>query len=578
MNLSMKLSQKQILRKILFLHIPVLFSLFILTDNDTYYNNDEHVGKEMKRRRHLAVFTALQRHPPSARVFRCLMEFVLLGFCASLSIYIWESIVGKDLLGRLLFDTPYTVLNEEDELSEFDMVSSLLESRETGIVDETPGGDAIISSGSSEDPDDDHNLNHHDDNIRSPFKQRVPAQPPSAASICNASLDMLLIILISIFFFTLSSSAGGRYIDQTNPQYYSFLAKVGDIAAPIFPLALFTFCIIKLFFPWNETKMQLWIVMSYTIGAPMYKVTFRDGFIGDILTSMVRPLQDLAFTSFYLMSGLKGWWTYREQTKEEDILDPVERSWLLHTVILPACMISPLWYRFCQTLRQTYVHKKRWPYLGNSAKYFFTAQVAVLGVFDPGMKKSVFWLAAFACATLYQIWWDVFMDWELLIWEENESFFKLRTKRLFQSKAWYLVITTINCLLRFCWTLNFIPNRYLSESGLLLETFSQEHFSAFLGPFLATAEIVRRTLWGFLRLELEAIHVQKEESKDKNTELLEKIPLEPMSVVDYGDHGGGQISSLSYIMDATPTIMEMFFYATTFTCFGIVAVVYRKVF
>ena len=36
---------------------------------------------------------------------------------------------------------------------------------------------------------------------------------------------------------------------------------------------------------------------------------YRDGFIGDVFTSTVRPLQDLAFTVFYIFSGLRGWWT-----------------------------------------------------------------------------------------------------------------------------------------------------------------------------------------------------------------------------------------------------------------------------
>lgn len=391
----------KILRKVFFLHIPMLLSLYVLTDDDTYYTDDN------TQRHHLAVFTALQRHPPSARVFRCLLEFVLLGFCTSFSICVWERVVGKEMLGRLMFDTPYTLIkDEEEQTSEFEMVSSLLESRECGDIDDTPSEDAIITSGSSDQSSSGEPDNEDNGKICSPFKQRLPPQPPSAAAICNASLDILLLILVFLFLFIISSSAGGQYIDQTNQIF--LLAKVGEIAAPVFPLLLFFLCFIQLLFPWTETKMQLWTTVSYTIGAPMFKVTFRDGFIGDVFTSVVRPLQDLAFTSFYVASGLRGWWTYREETTEEHIINPVEQSWLLHTVILPACMISPLWWRYSQTLRQTFDHKKRWPYLGNAAKYFFAAQVAVIGVYDPQMKSNVIWLAGFVFATLYQVRMDVF--------------------------------------------------------------------------------------------------------------------------------------------------------------------------
>ena len=69
-------------------------------------------------------------------------------------------------------------------------------------------------------------------------------------------------------------------------------------------------------------------------------MTFRDGFIGDILTSTVRPLQDLAFTLFFIPVGIKAWWS-PYNTVDEMVDIPLERNWLLHTVVLPACTLSP---------------------------------------------------------------------------------------------------------------------------------------------------------------------------------------------------------------------------------------------
>jgi EXS family len=166
---------------------------------------------------------------------------------------------------------------------------------------------------------------------------------------------------------------------------------------------------------------------------------------------MVRPTQDIAFTVCYLLFGLRGWWSdhYIENTvtsmnltttamnqyvdewsnvtsamwsggsststsignnighsflQAADARVPVmERSWILHTAILPACMISPLWWRFLQTLRQCYDTKQRWPYLGNAFKYFFAAQVAMIGVYHPSRQNNLSWIFSFVVATLYQV-------------------------------------------------------------------------------------------------------------------------------------------------------------------------------
>ena len=66
-------------------------------------------------------------------------------------------------------------------------------------------------------------------------------------------------------------------------------------------------------------------------------------------------------------------------------------------------------------MKQVYESRQRWPYLGNAFKYFIAAQVAMIGVFHPQTSfNSFLWLGSFVIATLYQIWWDVFMDWGLL--------------------------------------------------------------------------------------------------------------------------------------------------------------------
>lgn len=94
------------------------------------------------------------------------------------------------------------------------------------------------------------------------------------------------------------------------------------------------------------------------------------------------------------------------------------------------------------------------------------------------------------------------MDWELL--DLNGGKVKIRNKRLYPAKSIYWTILMINFLLRFCWTLSFMPQSYLTKAGVLQSSFDGD-ISKVLGPAIASAEIIRRTLWGVLRFELEAI-------------------------------------------------------------------------
>ena len=126
------------------------------------------------------------------------------------------------------------------------------------------------------------------------------------------------------------------------------------------------------------------------------------------------------------------------------------------------------------------------------------AQVAMLGVFDSGKTGSVIWILAFVCATMYQLWWGVFLEWELFEWITGNGTlggsFHLRKQRLYQRKSLYIFIFVVNTILRFVWAMLVMPTRYLSPSGTLLNTFLAD-FPTLIAPVLECAEIFRRSLW-----------------------------------------------------------------------------------
>lgn len=400
-------------------------------------------------------------------------------------------------------------------------------------------------------------------------------EPPNVEAMAGAAVDSLILILLSLFLFTFSSAEGGRYVDgMASMSTFTFIALV---AAPVFPLLLFVGTVFSLIVPWKKWK-SFWKILSFTIGAPMYHVTFRDGFIGDVFTSAVRPMQDIAFTFFYLLSGLEGWWKQSYGLDDADL--PLEKNWLLHTYILPTCMVSPLLWRFLQNLRQCYENKQRWPYLGNALKYFIAAEVAMFGVFDPYKKKSFLWLSCFVGATLYQIWWDVFMDWELIVVDGSRV--RLRKTRLYSVKWMYWTIFAINCVLRFCWTLSFLPPHYLNKAGVLSKTFEGD-LSSILNPTIASAEIIRRTLWGFLRVELEAIKVGRKDSRLKGawSDEPQEFELKDMATTGMQPFSQRVPTSAAWISsDMSPLseiqiLSELCIYATIFTGLGMLAAAHR---
>lgn len=612
--------QNKLAKKILLVAL-LLLALWLLVD-------DESNSPDGKNRHHLAVWTALHRHPPCLRIYRALLEFNLMLWGLALSLWLWKGTVGEKMTGHLLFQ-PADHNDEKDERIYFTESSRgkyrpLQQEHDESHDDQHDDEDDtqhVELTQIMDQPTNDGMDGNEDPIVDDQFVDEGGdyefISPPSALSIAYAAADFLVLILITLFLFTLSSAEGGRYVDGMESVHtFRFIAAV---AAPIFPLILFLVFFASLFFPWKEKRRSQWQILSYTIGAPLYHVTFRDGFIGDILTSSVRPLQDIAFTIFYFCSGLQGWW---QQAYDLDAADlPLESNWVLHTMILPMCMMSPLWYRFCQNLRQSYENRSRWPYLGNALKYFIAAEVGIVGVYMQSQRQTTLWLLGFVAATLYQIWWDVFMDWNLFQVTEWKSIdlniynsfvsisvprsLELRKTRIYTVTWLYWSILGINIVLRFCWTLSFLPPHYLNRAGVLSATFDGD-LSAYLNPVIASAEIIRRTLWGWLRVEWEAIKVSRKEPRLKGVwtdhDQGEKDMIGTDSASQSNEFGSMAVkddfSDIERIRDRSPSpfarrfwnpkkmyemtevqiVGELCIYATLFTALGLLAAAHRETF
>lgn len=399
---------------------------------------------------------------------------------------------------------------------------------------------------------------------------------PSGPSVAGAAVDLCLPVLFNFHMFVVlsnsrSSKSSSNKSDDASSNGTGTGASdgSGDMDPRILPLIFLSVLFIRSVIP-PKGRMRFWSTLKYTTLAPLYSVYFRDAFIGDVMTSLVKPLMDIAYCIFYYCISV--FMILSANHTLDDAGEILEKSWVLHNIVLPSIAILPLWWKFLQTLRQAWDHRKRWPYLGNAFKYLSAALVVMYGMAHREGKRSWWWVTAFVASCLYQIWWDTFMDWELFVvvpksrrdgmdgrpanptlaesaracrgadmcsfscissipasarcllplyrlviqpvtdaWRRLTVFcsshtLALRSQRLYRREQFYLRVFAYNFLSRFVWMLSFIPAYHFSRDGREIRTFAIDA-KTYVGAALSVAEIVRRCLWGILKVELETIKV-----------------------------------------------------------------------
>lgn len=126
-----------------------------------------------------------------------------------------------------------------------------------------------------------------------------------------------------------------------------------------------------------------------------------------------------------------------------------------------------------------------WPYSYNALRYLLTFAVVLFGKYppqDPTTAEYMWWyIPLCVISTLYSCYWDVANDFKLMQWTAPKPF--LRDKLFYEeTEYFYYIVLVLNPILRFMWTLAFTP--YGTH------------------PFLVCFEILRRSLWACMRMEL----------------------------------------------------------------------------
>jgi hypothetical protein len=248
---------------------------------------------------------AIQHHEPSLRIFRSLLEIALLLICTSISIAIYIRYISYTMTEQLLFqsvcDHSSNTAVTDDEIDDDHMENNHNDDDDDGHRNYSPtvhiDRQTPESHGRVNDDDAVALLTANTKNETTLPKQNTLCLNhhgiPSPISIVRMALDLFVWILMAFILYILSaihavtqqqqqsllqSTAAtlhsNRAADRTNVIY----SNMARIAAPTFPLILMVFCCIRMI-QFKKVYWQLYTVISYTLQAPLYDITFRDGMI-----------------------------------------------------------------------------------------------------------------------------------------------------------------------------------------------------------------------------------------------------------------------------------------------------------
>ena len=300
-------------------------------------------------------------------------------------------------------------------------------------------------------------------------------------AILRSSLDLGLVFLCTFILYSRASQ----------------LLTTTHFLCHFLPTFLLFYVFYRFFFPFRS--MGPWLeTLGIVLGSPFKQVTFRESFIGDVLTSIVRVIVPLTVSCMYIVSATYAFFIEGEIPTSESLW------WQHHTAlqsyVVPFISLYPLWIRLVQCLRRLAETGKRWPHVGNAAKYSSALIVSSIGIFRPHVRSSGFWVLGFVLATLFQFWWDIFMDWGLLKRSSRAYLgYRLRPERVMKSERIYYFIALTNLCFRFAWSLTLMPEVLFSDNTV------SSTLLAHVEPVVASIEIVRRMLWAILRVEWEHI-------------------------------------------------------------------------
>lgn len=188
----------------------------------------------------------------------------------------------------------------------------------------------------------------------------------TAAQLFDEAASMSLLFVGNLFLFFLVKSHGiattsvitGTGVPTTVSASSGWIPLSAASAA--LPMALLLFCLFRLFSPWYasywESRRVLVQILWQSIIAPFGQVQFRENWLADAVTSMVKVLADLYLSMCFVLAGL--WIPLSPNSPAPEYFSSISgrsydnvcdasKQW-----IVPLISVIPLWIRFAQCLHR----------------------------------------------------------------------------------------------------------------------------------------------------------------------------------------------------------------------------------
>lgn len=275
--------------------------------------------------------------------------------------------------------------------------------------------------------------------------------------------------------------------------YFSSSPKIHDIIdIKYYPYAYFYTLLFILFCPFNifYLKARIWFIVSMVrlFLSGFYPVEFRDFFMGVLSCSLTYSISNI-----YMLFCLE-----HIQWNTCISCGPMKSH------ILGICACIPALWRSMQCLRRFLDTGEWFPHFANLAKYlittlyFFMLSIYRIATYkDFALNNSTnnnnlgitaFFITVSIINSSYSAVWDVCMDWSLM--QPSSDNYLLRDVLIYKRKVIYYFAIIFDVILRFQWVVYVFTPYKISHSAL----------TAF---FVAMAELIRRFVWLFFRMENE---------------------------------------------------------------------------
>ena len=318
---------------------------------------------------------------------------------------------------------------------------------------------------------------------------------------------------VSIFNYFLKGIPTPKFVNKVAAIFTAYFALSviillfvspfsSDIPGKVIPLIMWLSLLAFLINPANvylrRGRLSFLTVVVRILLAPFIFVYFGDFWFADQLNSTVAFLLDIQYLSCYLISDP---WIPGTEMQDADDNVCTQSS----NGIRPIISCLPALWRLFQCLRCLY-DTREVRHLMNAVKYATTFPVIVFATLfavkvERGFSLAhldftdvgwiiICWLLSSFVHALYTFIWDIYCDWGLLQLRKGTL---LRPKILYRSKCFYFIAIVLDMILRFAWTLKLtLAIVWRVDSDLI-----------YTG--LVIAEILRRFVWNFFRVEYEQI-------------------------------------------------------------------------